>query len=355
MLALARLARAAACAASLVNRALALPLPCPALPRPRPAGPLQSGNTALHRAAAYGHRDAAEALLRAGAAVDAVNADGATPVLRAARWGHDEVVGLLLAHGAKAGATDASGRTAAEWAAAKQHAGVAAALAAAGRPLSPTAAGEPGPGASGHALRVSPAASAAGGPGHGGASLGHLPAIGEDDGDDVGAAEDLAEAVGAQYVLDGGDGAGDEFGGHADARTSSDGDAAALGDEGGGYELGVPLHVEGWMAKQGQIFKTWKNRWFVLEGRAIYYYAREGAPKPKGVIAMAEGTDVIIEERYAKPFCFTVSTPGKRYILQAADDDEMAEWIEAIQNNLECCAPGADGGGGAGEDGEEDD
>jgi hypothetical protein len=67
---------------------------------------------------------------------------------------------------------------------------------------------------------------------------------------------------------------------------------------------------------------------------------------------MLDGTDVIIEvglclnicecysfvplqERYPKPFCFTIITPAKRFVLQAADEDEMAEWIEAIQHNLE--------------------
>ena len=106
------------------------------------------------------------------------------------------------------------------------------------------------------------------------------------------------------------------------------------------------------MAKQGQIFKTWKNRWFVLDGRTLYYYSKEGAPKARGMIQMVEGTDVIIEERYAKPFCFTICTPSKRYILQAADDDEMAEWVESIQNNLETCLWNAtlDGGAGIGDD-----
>ena len=105
-------------------------------------------------------------------------------------------------------------------------------------------------------------------------------------------------------------------------------------------EMGSPMHVEGWMAKEGHIFKTWKNRWFVLDGRTIAYFSKEGAKQPKGIINMADGTDLIVEERYPRPFCFTILTPAKRYVLQTADDDEMAEWIEAIQNNLECCAPG---------------
>jgi hypothetical protein len=90
------------------------------------------------------------------------------------------------------------------------------------------------------------------------------------------------------------------------------------------------------MAKQGHIFRNWKNRWFVLDGRNVFYYAKEGATKARGVIRMVDGTDVIVEERYAKPFCFTIITPSKRFVLQAADEDEMAEWLEAIQNNLEC-------------------
>ena len=100
----------------------------------------------------------------------------------------------------------------------------------------------------------------------------------------------------------------------------------------------LPIRVEGWMAKQGHIFRTWKNRWFVLEGRNMFYFAKEGAPKPRGVIRMVDGTDVIVEERYAKPFCFTVVTPTKRFVLQAADEDEMAEWLEAVHVNLEVMA-----------------
>jgi predicted ribonuclease YlaK len=33
--------------------------------------------------------------------------------------------------------------------------------------------------------------------------------------------------------------------------------------------------------------------------------------------------------------CFAIQ-PSTRFVLQAADEDEMAEWLEAIQNNLEC-------------------
>ena len=69
----------------------------------------------------------------------------------------------------------------------------------------------------------------------------------------------------------------------------------------------------------------------------MHYYTREGARRAQGVIRLCRGSDVIVEERYPKPFCFTIITPTKKFILQAADENEMIEWLEAIQNNVECC------------------
>jgi hypothetical protein len=366
---------------------------------------VQAGNTALHRACAYGHRDAAALLLSAGAAIDDRNVEGATPLSRASRWGHAEVVTLLLEHGARAALADNSGKTPLDWAREKQHDDVVAVLTAppplratgggasaapggsAGAEGTPAVLPPPVAGAAAAAVSAAKAPNAAspapaaggspraggatspsvppppasppsgvplraaahqergaGGAPRGGAALGHLPVISES------AREEEAEAAGRSVMGVGPDGLPSAYA-VDDEEAAGDGasDVGGAGED--GNELGTPMHAEGWMAKQGQIFKTWKNRFFVLEGRRLLYYAREGAPKPKGVINMTEGTDVVIEERYAKPFCFTVSTPAKRYILQAADEEEMAEWIEAIQNNLECALPdGGEDGGGAGED-----
>jgi hypothetical protein len=104
-------------------------------------------------------------------------------------------------------------------------------------------------------------------------------------------------------------------------------------DEGEGED--GPVRVEGWMAKQGHIIRNWKNRWFVLDGRRMFYFTKEGATRPKGVIRLVKGTEVVVEEKYSKPYCFTLQTPKKRFILQAANEEEQAEWIEAVQINLE--------------------
>lgn len=257
---------------------------------------MQSGNNGLHRAAAYGQVGAVVALLTMGMPVDAANGEGATALIRAARWGHDAVVKLLLEHDADPHAEDRFGKTALDWAIEKGHEDVAAALSIEIQRRGPV---------------PSPELEADG-------STHDLIGVVEDDG------EEMEESEGYEEC--------EEEEAH------------------GAYQLGEPIHVEGWMAKQGHFIRNWKNRWFVLEGRVITYYAKEGAKASKGVINMVAGTDVIIEEKYSKPFCFTVITPAKRFVLQAADEDEMAEWIEAIQNNLECVSSDSVVGGGGGDD-----
>ena len=59
------------------------------------------GRTALMLAAAHGHRDAALALLGAGADPNARDREGASALLKAVRNGHDSTVSLLRSCGAE--------------------------------------------------------------------------------------------------------------------------------------------------------------------------------------------------------------------------------------------------------------
>ena len=106
-------------------------------------------------------------------------------------------------------------------------------------------------------------------------------------------------------------------------------------------KFGEPMRVEGWMRKHGGTFRPWRNRFFVLEGRTVWYYAKEGLSKSKakGVVRMVKGTEVVVEDSYTKPHCFNINTPSRKYTVQASNDEEMAEWMEALQNNLDVCAP----------------
>ena len=66
----------------------------------------RNGETALHRAAKYGHVNECRQLIARGANVNARDEDLETPLHHAADKGHAEIVWLLLARGADANARD---------------------------------------------------------------------------------------------------------------------------------------------------------------------------------------------------------------------------------------------------------
>jgi ankyrin repeat protein len=69
------------------------------------------GRTPLQRAAREGHKEVAELLIAAGAALNWKDKEGKTPLYHAARWGHTNIAALLIAAGADVNAKDDKGRT----------------------------------------------------------------------------------------------------------------------------------------------------------------------------------------------------------------------------------------------------
>jgi len=69
------------------------------------------GETLVHTAARWGHKDVVDLLLTHGAEVNAQNKVGITPLFIAANEGHENVVKLLLAHGAEINIKTVGGRT----------------------------------------------------------------------------------------------------------------------------------------------------------------------------------------------------------------------------------------------------
>lgn len=248
------------------------------------------GNTALHRAAAYGQAGVLRLLINIGLELDLVNDEGETSFLRACRWGHADAAEVLLRAGADPSIPDNTGLSPMDWAGEKGHESVIALLNTALQQAQQTI-----------GLRQKDAR----GTSHPNTSNNNS------------STNNMTSPYGPYTLL-----------------TPSDVQTIASSWTTHSYSV----YVEGWMAKQGHLVRNWKNRWFRLQGRRMYYYARDGLIKAKGVINMVDGTDVIIEERYPKPFCFTILTPTKRFVLQAGDEDEMEEWIAAIENNITHCA-----------------
>eukprot|EP00753_Platysulcus_tardus_P002112 PLAT11614.17.p1 GENE.PLAT11614.17~~PLAT11614.17.p1 ORF type:complete len:873 (-),score=344.32 PLAT11614.17:252-2870(-) len=83
------------------------------------------GSTPLMIASVNGRAEPVKALISAGAAVNAVDNEGMTALMEAARNGHKRVVRLLLVHGAEAGLKDKAGKSAEQRATESGHGDVA--------------------------------------------------------------------------------------------------------------------------------------------------------------------------------------------------------------------------------------
>lgn len=92
-----------------------------------------------------------------------------------------------------------------------------------------------------------------------------------------------------------------------------------------------PVHMEGWLVKQGHIVKSWKRRWFILDNQFLRYYKKEDDIKCLGELDMTqysvgpaeiEGTEI--------SFLFKIYQPGHTLYLQAADLDEYNTWIQYL-------------------------
>jgi hypothetical protein len=92
---------------------------------------------------------------------------------------------------------------------------------------------------------------------------------------------------------------------------------------------------EGFVFKRGQHNKSWKQRWFKLQGHFLLYSAAK-ADEPLGLIDLqavrrcaahdeAEGTNM---------YQFSLETPNRVFFMYAEDRGVRNEWMQVIQNIL---------------------
>ena len=98
------------------------------------------------------------------------------------------------------------------------------------------------------------------------------------------------------------------------------------------------VHKAGFLTKEGEVWKTWKRRYFVLSSLLLSYYVDRESTVPKGVIPL-DRCEVRLSERTERPNLFEVfdeAEEGKRrvYFLQADSEKERDEWVAAIKNNI---------------------
>lgn len=110
-------------------------------------------------------------------------------------------------------------------------------------------------------------------------------------------------------------------------RQSSSLDTAAASAEPG----------KGWLMKKGKNFKTWKRRYFVLEGKKLSYASNVGeSPLGCGLVSYV----TLGNER---PFCIDVRFQNGRILNVAASSEaEMLAWCKALQASIRTPARSSD-------------
>jgi len=92
---------------------------------------------------------------------------------------------------------------------------------------------------------------------------------------------------------------------------------------------------EGYLIKQGGGHKSWKKRYFVLKTNFMCYYKdAKSLIHPCGVIDLADcNVKATNFEVLKKKYCFEIATPLRTYYVQGKNDEEIAEWVKAVESS----------------------
>lgn len=97
------------------------------------------------------------------------------------------------------------------------------------------------------------------------------------------------------------------------------------------------IRLRGFLTKEGGSWKSWKRRYFILSVDGILnYYEDEEMTKPKGTLDCTEADICLLPDEGG--LFFEIATrkiatfdSGRRLKLQADNEDQMLEWIQAIR------------------------
>eukprot|EP00698_Gefionella_okellyi_P014239 TRINITY_DN3950_c0_g1_i1.p1 TRINITY_DN3950_c0_g1~~TRINITY_DN3950_c0_g1_i1.p1 ORF type:complete len:1685 (+),score=428.43 TRINITY_DN3950_c0_g1_i1:54-5108(+) len=96
---------------------------------------------------------------------------------------------------------------------------------------------------------------------------------------------------------------------------------------------------EGRLVKQGNSWKSWKERWFILSGNMLKYYRPskidDGAEL--GTISLSDvkpSSVVISSEEHGFRVASVDGEKARTYVIRARSDEERNEWVEAIRESI---------------------
>ena len=96
------------------------------------------------------------------------------------------------------------------------------------------------------------------------------------------------------------------------------------------------MSKQGWLVKQGGSWKSWKHRWFVIDGHILIYYKDQLKIKKMGEIDLSLAFSITPNDNVkVKHFSniFSIRTPSRVYNISASTPREREEWVEELLNS----------------------
>jgi len=91
--------------------------------------------------------------------------------------------------------------------------------------------------------------------------------------------------------------------------------------------------ASGPMIKQGQMVKSWKNRYFVLKDIFLMYFENKQNSQPLGIIKLENPKITQVEKSVLNmDFCFKLQNQGKEYYYCTEDELSRQKWIASIKD-----------------------
>ncbi|OHT01178.1 RAC family serine/threonine-protein kinase like protein [Tritrichomonas foetus] len=101
----------------------------------------------------------------------------------------------------------------------------------------------------------------------------------------------------------------------------------------------MSLSKSGWLTKQGGMIKSWKRRWFTINGSTIHYYSKQNdlhSEKGSFDLSMATVVAAATPKECRKQPSFKVVIPNKRtYYIKADTEAERNSWIQTLQQVMQ--------------------
>ncbi|KAI9007500.1 hypothetical protein CLU79DRAFT_778253 [Phycomyces nitens] len=92
----------------------------------------------------------------------------------------------------------------------------------------------------------------------------------------------------------------------------------------------APEH-EGWLHKQGDKYKTWNKRWFVLKGIHLFYFKSPKDVRMKGIVNLRNYRIIVDASIHSGKYCFKAQHDKERTFYFYTDTEEsMRLWVKML-------------------------